>query len=199
MTHPPIDADGSGTAARIPGEPGVWIVIVGDIAVFSMLFGVYLYSRADSPELFAKSQAELSLGFGLANTLVMLTSSLAVVAGVQAARASRVELARRAFAGAVTLGLVFVALKAIEWGAKIDAGLVPSTNDFFMLYYVLTGVHLGHVVIGVLVLAALRAFAIKRDFTGGSRLLVESGAVFWHMVDLIWLVLFPLVYLAHSS
>jgi nitric oxide reductase NorE protein len=129
----------------------------------------------------------------------MLASSVAVVAGVHAVRAACADLARRAFAVTIALGLAFVTLKAFEWGSKINADLVPNTNDFFMLYYVLTGIHLGHVLVGMLVLGILRQ-VVARGATGGvSRAFVEGGAVFWHMVDMIWLVLFPLVYLAHSS
>jgi nitric oxide reductase NorE protein len=184
---------------RIPGEPGLWIVIIGDMLVFSILFGLYLHYRAGAPELFAKSQDKLAVGFGLANTLVMLSSSVAVVAGVHAARADRADLARRAFAVTMALGLVFVTLKGFEWGTKINHDLVPNTNDFFMLYYVLTGIHLGHVLVGILVLGILRQVVAKGATTGLPRAFVEGGAVFWHMVDMIWLVLFPLVYLAHSS
>jgi nitric oxide reductase NorE protein len=184
---------------RIPGEPGLWIVIIGDMMVFAILFGVYLYYRADAPELFASSQAHLSRGFGFANTLVMLSSSLAVVAAVHAARASRTAVARRAFAVAIGFGVTFVVLKAFEWGSKINADLVPNTNDFYMMYYVLTGIHLGHLVIGMIVLTVLRQIVRGEAESGTRRALVEGGGVFWHMVDMIWLVLFPLVYLAHSS
>ncbi len=184
---------------RIPGEPGLWIVIIGDMLVFSILFGLYLYYRADAPELFASSQDKLSVGFGFANTLVMLASSVAVVAGVHAARAARPDLARRAFLVTIALGVTFVTLKAFEWGSKINHDLVPATNDFFMLYYVLTGIHLGHVLVAMLVLAILMQVVAKGATTGMSRAFVEGGAVFWHMVDMIWLVLFPLVYLAHTS
>jgi nitric oxide reductase NorE protein len=114
---------------RIPGEPGLWIVIIGDMLVFSILFGLYLHYRADQPALFAGSQDKLSVGFGFANTLVMLASSVAVVAGVHAARAARADLARRAFAITIALGLVFVTLKGFEWGSKLNHDLVPNTND----------------------------------------------------------------------
>jgi len=184
---------------RIPGEPGLWIVIIGDMLVFAILFGVYLHYRADAPALFAKSQMHLSRPFGLANTFVMLSSSLAVVAGVQAARASRIDLARRAFAVAIALGVAFATLKGFEWGTKIDANLVPNTNKFYMMYFILTGIHLGHVVVGMLVLAVLRQVVRGGPVEGTRRALVEGGGVFWHMVDMIWLVLFPLIYLAHSS
>ncbi len=184
---------------RIPGEPGLWIVIIGDMLVFSILFGLYLHYRADQPELFASSQNMLSVGFGFANTLVMLASSVAVVAGVHAARAARADLARRAFSVTIALGLAFITLKGFEWGTKINHDLVPATNDFFMMYYVLTGIHLGHVLVGMLVLAILRNVVARAASGGVSRAFVEGGAVFWHMVDMVWLVLFPLVYLAHTS
>jgi len=184
---------------HIPGEPGLWIVIIGDMLVFALMFGLYLQYRADAPELFAQSQNRLSVGFGLANTLVMLTSSVVVVAGVLAARSGRPDIARRAFAVAMALGLVFVTLKGFEWGSKINRNIVPSTNDFFMFYYVLTGIHLMHVLVGIVVLGILRQVVTRGATAGISLAFVEGGAVFSHMVDMIWLVLFPLVYLAHSS
>src|SRR5207245_9525788 len=133
-----------------------------------------------------------------AKTLVMLSSSVAVVAGVHAARADRADLARRAFAITMTLGLVFVTLKGFEWGTKIHHDLVPNTNDFFMLYYVLTGIHLGHVLVGMLVLGILRQVVARGGSGGLPRAFVEGGAVFWHIGDMIWRASMRLVRLAAS-
>jgi nitric oxide reductase NorE protein len=103
---------------HIPGEPGLWIVIIGDMLVFALMFGLYLQYRADAPELFAQSQNRLSVGFGLANTLVMLTSSVIVVAGVLCGPVRTLDITRRASAVAMALGLVFVTLKGFEWGSR---------------------------------------------------------------------------------
>lgn len=184
-------------ARRVPGEPGIWIVVLGDIAAFLVLFGTFLVYRADQPAVFAASQAELSPAFGFVNTLLLLTSSLAVVAGVHAHRAADGPSARRAFHVAIALGGLFVVSKAIEWTSKADAGYVPDRDAFFSLYYVLTGLHLLHVVVGLTVLWLLARIAGRGDRRAQDPQLVESGAIFWHMVDLLWVVLFALVYFVH--
>ncbi|MGE4428633.1 MAG: cytochrome c oxidase subunit 3, partial [Solirubrobacteraceae bacterium] len=180
-----------------PGEPGIWVVIVGDVVVFVILFGLFLHYQGEQPEQFAASQSRLEPGFGFINTVWLLVSSLAVVIGVNAVRLGRTVSADRAFRIAFWFGVAFVVTKGIEWGLKIDAGYVPHTDDFFMLYYVLAGLHLLHVFVGLLVLSLVRR-AARRPLTGvHDRQMIESGAVFWHMVDLLWLVLFPLLYFVH--
>lgn len=185
-------------ARRIPGEAGVWIVVLGDVVTFLILFGTFLAYRADQPALFAASQAQLTPAFGFVNTLLLLTSSLAVVAGVHAHRAADVPAARRALWTAFGLGALFVVSKAVEWTSKAQAGDVPDSDAFFGLYYVLTGLHLLHVLVGLLVLALLTRIVGRTDVRAShDTAYVESGAIFWHMVDLLWVVLFALVYFVH--
>lgn len=179
---------------RIPGEAGLWAFILGDLTIFGLFFGVVLYYRADQPELFAASQAQLSQGLGLANTIVLLSSSLLVVLGVAAARERRAVRAQRLLGGALLCGLAFAAIKAYEYADKLDADLTARTNDFYLCFYAFTGVHLLHVLIGTAVLGAL-CLRVRR--TAVSDPVVEGGACYWHMVDLLWLVLFPLLYLAN--
>jgi nitric oxide reductase NorE protein len=180
----------------VPGEPGIWVLIFGDMTVFAVLFGVYLHARSADPQLFAESQDSLNRSAGAFNTVVLLTSSLLVVFAVQAYRdpVRRHMTPRLLFGGAVVGGL-FVVVKAFEYYEKFDAGLFPNTNDFFMYYFVLTGLHLVHVVIGLVVLVVLSRLARAPEASPTRMAFLEGGACFWHMVDLLWIVIFPLLFL----
>ena len=127
--------------------------------------------------------------------VLLLTSSWFVVSGVEAFRRRAAQRARFLFGIALLLGFGFVAVKVLEYGDKVRDGITAGTNEFFMFYFVLTGIHLLHLVIGLLVLVWIRA----RSRTPGIRerdvVLVECGAVYWHMVDLLWVALFALLYL----
>ncbi len=182
---------------RVPGEPGIWLVVVGDLLIFGVLFGMFLHYRAEQPELFAASQRELTPAFGFVNTLVLLGSSLAVVAAVNAVRLGRSLAASRALLAAMLLGGTFVVLKAVEWTTKARAGIVPDTNDFFQQYYVFTGLHLLHVLVGLTALLFARRIAAAGARRPQDLALIQGAAVFWHLVDLLWLILFPLVYFVH--
>ncbi|WP_354698006.1 Cytochrome c oxidase subunit 3 [Paraconexibacter sp. AEG42_29] len=198
QTAPPpaTDADRPGSG-QVPGEPGIWLVVIADLVVFAVLFGMFLNYRAEQPALWAASQAKLTAGFGFANTVILLTSSLAVVAAVNATRLGRTVDAGRAFAAAMGCGLVFVALKAVEWTLKARDGVVPDTNDFFAQYYVFTGLHLLHVLVGLTALLFARRIARAGAHGPHDQGLVQSAAIFWHLVDLLWLLLFPIVYFVH--
>lgn len=95
----------------------------------------------------------------------------------------------------VGVGACFVGIKAIEYHQKIAAGLTPNTNDFYMWYYAITGLHLAHVILGLVVLTVLSRLARTAQPTAGRISVFEGGACFWHMVDLLWIVIFPLIYL----
>jgi len=180
---------------HIPGEAGLWILIFGDMTVFAVLFAVYLHNRGAQPVVFAKSQETLNRNFGAINTLLLLTSSLLVVLATRAVRGQARKHAPRLVAGAMACGLGFIVIKIFEYHDKISAGLTPSTNKFYMYYFVLTGVHLAHLVVGLVVLAVLGNLARKPELTSTNLMFFEGGACFWHMVDLLWIVLFPLLFL----
>lgn len=181
----------------VPGEPGIWLVVIADIVVFAVLFGMFLHYRAEQPALFSASQARLTPGFGFANTVVLLTSSLAVVAAVNATRLGRAVDARRAFGVAMVLGVVFMVLKVVEWSIKVHHGMAPDTNDFFAMYFMFTGLHLLHVTVGLTALFFARRIAAAGAPAAQDQALVQSAAAFWHLVDLLWLLLFPIVYFVH--
>jgi nitric oxide reductase NorE protein len=185
-----------GAARHVPGEPGIWVLLFGDMAVFTILFGVYLHRRGENKQLFAQSQDALNRTFGAVNTLVLLTSSLLIVFAVLALRSERWRhLAQRLTLAGVAVGTCFVVIKAFEYHEKVAAGITPSTNEFYMYYFVLTGLHLAHVIIGLGVLLVLSRIARKPEPTPTHLAFFEGGGCFWHMVDLLWIVIFPLLFL----
>jgi nitric oxide reductase NorE protein len=190
--------ESSAAARHVPGEPGIWILIFGDMVVFTILFAVFLNRRGHNGALFAESQTALNRTLGAVNTAVLLCSSMLIVLAALAFRSEqrRHLTARLTVAGAL-IGSCFVVVKVIEYHEKVAAGLTPSTNEFFMYYFVLTGLHLAHVVIGLVVLTVLSRLARKPEPTRTHIAFFEGGACFWHMVDLLWLIIFPLIFLVH--
>lgn len=198
VLEPPGTTDVASKTSRghVPGEPGIWVLLFGDMMVFTVLFVVYLTQRGNNRELFAQSQDALNRDFGAINTLVLLTSSLFVVYAVHALRSERLRhLAPKLTIAGFAIGCCFVLIKVLEYHEKISAGITPSTNEFFMYYYVLTGLHLAHVIIGLGVLIALSRIARNPAPSKTQFAFFEGGGCFWHMVDLLWIVIFPLLFL----
>ncbi|WP_232078853.1 cytochrome c oxidase subunit 3 [Mycobacterium florentinum] len=183
------------TSKRIPGEAGVWIFILGDICVFAVFFTYYLVQRSKHTDLFDLSQSTLNKNFGAVNTVFLLISSLFVVLAVRAMRSTERLLAQRLISGAFLCGVAFIVVKVFEYSERIAAHQIPTTNNFYLLYFVLTGLHLFHLILGLGVLTALVFLARKPDLSQHQWAFFEGGACFWHMVDLLWLVLFPLIFL----
>ena len=180
---------------RVPGEEGIWIFVLGDMTVFALFFGTFMYSRAKNPSLFARDHADLLVWLGTFNTVALLTSSLLVAIAV-----SRVLHGLRAgvtplFIGALGLGLAFVVVKAIEWARLFLEGKSVGSGEYFSYYFMFTGIHLGHVVIGLVILARLISITRSPVVSDAQVRFCESGGIFWHMVDLLWVVLFALFYL----
>lgn len=187
-------APGRQSALRnhIPGESSMWFFVIGDLIIFAGYFLAYMYYRSQQPELFLEGQARLNLDIGAANTVVLLTSSLFVALGTSAARSGRTADGVRLFGVALALGATFPVLKLFEYVPEILAGATPGTNLFFMYYFVMTGLHLCHVMLGLVILS----FVI-RNLRGPATpkiSFVETAATYWHMVDVLWLVLFALLY-----
>jgi nitric oxide reductase NorE protein len=181
---------------RLPAEAGLWLFIFGDLVVFTLLFLVYLAYRIDEPELFASSQQTLSINVGAVNTLVLLCSSLFVVGAVRATRAGNRQLAPCLVLAAMACGFVFVSVKVFEYHAKLATDHTPASNYFYFFYFFMTGLHLVHVVIGLGVLTFLWRLTRRADELSSLGMSsVEGSASFWHLVDLLWIVIFPLLYL----
>jgi len=182
-------------APRIPGEPGVWILLFGEMSFFAALFASFLYYRGFDPAGFAEMQKQLNQAVGLVNTLLLLTSSLFVAKAVQAARNADTAHAPRLFMLGIACAFGFILCKGFEYHELFDRGIAISDHTFYSFYFGLTVLHLGHVVIGTILLAIM-ASATRRALEKPIHLaMVESGACFWHMVDLLWIVIFALLYL----
>jgi nitric oxide reductase NorE protein len=182
-----------GTRGHVPGEASMWFFVIGDLLIFGVYFVGYMYFRGQNHQLFLASQARLNVDVGAINTVVLLTSSLFVALGTASARAGNIAAGLRAFWIALAFGVAFPLLKMFEWIPEISAGLTPGKNLFFMYYYVMTGMHLCHVALGLVILC----FVIRNLKTSARPKIsfVETGATYWHMVDVLWLVLFALLYL----
>lgn len=193
LTAPALDTDKAGR--HLPGDPDLWFLILAELLTFGMFFVAYVGYRAMEPAVFDASQRTLDRSLGVINTLLLLTSSWAVVSAVRAARADRPQLVPRYLAGAIVLGFGFMVIKYFEYSAKFAAGISLNTDTFFNFYFALTMIHLGHVVGGTVVLIVLWSNARNGRYHSGNMRGIESGASFWHLVDLLWIFLFPLLYL----
>ncbi len=184
-----------GPTRRLPGVEGVWVFVIADMMVFALLFGSFIIGRHQNPALFEASRHALNPNFGGVNTLILVTSSWFAALALDAVRKSRFVLAQRFIGGALLCGLAFMVSKAVEYTEKLEAGVSLLTNDFFMYYFTLTGIHLFHVLAGIVVLVVLWFMARSRSFEPERPVVLECGAIYWHMVDLLWIILFPLLYL----
>lgn len=183
-----------------PGDSGVWFFILADMSAFALFFLVFMAGRAADPALYEASRRHLDLRFGLANTLILLTSGAFMAQAVRAAQAQAWPQVQRLLVLTMVSGLPFGLSKVLEWRAELDHGFGLTSNEFFTYYFVYTGVHLLHFVIGIGVLAMLTMVAGQSERAATERLRwIEAGGAYWHMVDLLWIVLFAMLYLLRAA
>ncbi len=180
--------------ARLPGDFAIWIFIFAELLVFGILFLAYAFTRANHVDLFDAGQLTLDRTGGLLNTLALITGSYCVVAAVTAIRQGRQALCGRWLAAALAMGGIFLVVKTGEFYTKFSAGITLSTDTFYMFYLSLTFFHYMHVILGMIILAVVWHKAVRGRYSAAEHTGVETGAAYWHMVDLVWLILFPLVY-----
>jgi nitric oxide reductase NorE protein len=180
---------------RMPGEGGIWLFVAGETLAFTLFFCVFLYSRGGAVDVYAQSRAHMNQVFGAINTAFMLTSSWLVAQAVHAARRNLAKLTSRLLQGATLCGAGFGVVKFFEYSQKIHSGITLSTNDFYMYYYMFTGIHFMHVLLGMGVLTMLARYTAGGMVDAIKIRNLESGATFWHFVDLLWIILFALFYL----
>ncbi|MGI5219572.1 cytochrome c oxidase subunit 3 [Nocardia sp. CA-290969] len=182
----------AGARPPLPGDGHMWVMVLGDLLIFGAYFVIFMVHRAMAPDEFLAAQQHLNLDLGTLNTLVLLASSWFVARSVHAARAGTYERALRLVYAGAACGVLFMMIKAFEWFAEAGAGRTLSSGEFFTFYYMLTGVHLFHVALGLLILGV-----VVRELRSPRRRRIsvtESGAIYWHMVDLLWIVIFGLLY-----
>jgi len=181
-------------APRLPGDQFIWYVIALELATFCVLFGAFAFTRLRHLDLFRTSQQSLDVSAGALNTALLLSASWAVARAVHATRDNTRGAALGWLGAGWLLGAGFVVFKLREYADKAAQGIgMGDGNLFFDFYYILTGFHLLHVLAGLLALG-LTAIGLARQRGRLQAHTLETAGAFWHLVDLLWLVLFPLVY-----
>jgi nitric oxide reductase NorE protein len=185
-----------------PGDFAIWIIIYVELVTFGLLFLGYAFSRRSNIEMFNDSQLLLSQTSGFINTLILITSSYFVAQSLRSIRSMTKEsmkesnmMASRWLLLAILCGIAFLIIKFFEFYHIFGAGITLSTNKFFMFYLILTLFHFMHVFLGTMILFIIYKKTKVYGYTLSDYRGFETGASYWHMVDLLWIVLFPLVYI----
>lgn len=181
----------------LPGDLAMWCLILVELTVFALLFILFSWMRSSDRELFLAGQQLLHPVAGLINTLALLSSSALVAQGVIANRQNHQRNAAWSLFGAILVALIYVVVKGWEYWQLGSAGYGLSGNQFFMGYFLLTGFHFLHVLVGILILAFMARKLQRGGYGPSDAVGLETGACYWHMVDLLWIVLFPIVYVIH--
>ncbi len=179
-----------------PGTNGIWMFIFIDMLVFFLFFVVYVSEKIRLPDVFAASQLLLNPLIGLVSALFLLTSSWCMVEAVHATRREADRVAAKYLNFAILLGALFACNKLFEYTEKINHGVTPVTNGFFTFYFVLTGLHFTHVIGGMCFMGHCRMRLSAELGTSNFRKKMENVGLFWHFVDVLWLFIFPMLYLA---
>ncbi len=185
-----------------PGDFAIWIIVYVELLTFGLLFVGYAYSRRVNLQMFNDSQLLLNQTIGFINTLILITSSYLIVRSVEIIKTMQLHQryeanmhASRWLLSAMLLGGIFLILKLSEFSHLFAQGITLSTNTFFMFYLLLTMFHFMHVTLGVVILFNLYRKTKKQGYTPIDCRGLETGAIYWHLVDLLWIVLFPLIYI----
>ncbi|MBI4979618.1 MAG: cytochrome c oxidase subunit 3 [Spirochaetes bacterium] len=190
--------------SRDGGRIGMWLFIATEILLFGGLFLLYSMYRYRHAGDFHAASLELSRVFGTLNTGVLITSSLFAALAVHWFDDNKRDRATYFLWLTSAMGLVFLGVKAVEWSIKFHHGTYPSSPEllarskgiilYYGLYFMMTGLHALHVIIGVVVLTVM-GVRIRRGLPAARSVLVGNSALYWHLVDVIWIFLFPLFYL----
>jgi cytochrome c oxidase subunit 3 len=200
------DLDQQAHAARL----GMWAFLGSEVLLFAVLFTLYAAYRAMYPADFEAAIAHNNLLIGTVNTIVLITSSLTVALSLHEVRKNRPLRAGALLAISVGFGLVFLILKGIEYSQHLHEGIYPGAayhfaempgygaKLFYTLYYLMTGLHAIHVIVGMLLLSWLMMGTFARAYSAPRSIQVELGALYWHLIDVVWIFLWPMLYLMHS-
>jgi len=186
---------------------GMWLFLFTELLLFGGLFIVYSIYRYMNPQQFALGGYELDVFIGTVNTVVLLTSSLSVAMSITAVQQKHYKFALAMIGITIFFAMVFMVNKYFEWGHKFHLGLQPGGETFnslpkaeslfFLLYFFMTGLHGLHVIIGAIVLLVAAKRILDKKVQHDNYALLENAGLYWHLVDVIWIFLFPLFYLIH--
>jgi nitric oxide reductase NorE protein len=182
-----INQSAWGPLDTLPGNPMMWILIISELMVFGLFLAGYCVKFLENPDLFISSQAQLNRLIGGLNTLILITSGLFAALANEASKDNKSFLSRIFLSATIILGLLFLVLKIYEYSEKSALGISIETNNFYTLFYLMTGFHAAHVIFGILLLALVSFYNRHEN--------IQTACAFWHMVDLIWLILYPILYL----
>jgi len=184
---------------------GMWLFILSELLIFGGMFILYSAYRYKDPVNFHHASRQLEILLGTLNTIILLTSSLCVAASITALRKGERRLSMVLLMATIALGLLFLGNKGFEWGGKIEHGIYPNSPTllarakgeilFFGLYYVMTGLHGLHVLVGVCILSVMLILIDKNRLNQMRFIPLENAGLYWHLVDIIWIFLYPLFYL----
>ncbi len=184
---------------------GMWLFVLSELLLFGGMFILYAVYRYKSPADFHHASGELDVILGTLNTIILLTSSLSVAVSITAIQKGERRLSMVLLMATMALGLLFLVNKGFEWTTKIGHGIYPNSPVllarpkgevlFFGLYYVMTGLHGLHVLVGVCVLSVMLILIVKRKINRMRFTPLENSGLYWHLVDIIWIFLYPLFYL----
>ncbi len=184
---------------------GMWLFILSELLLFGGMSILYSAYRYKSPVDFHHASRELDVILGTLNTVILLTSSLSVAASISAVQKEQRKLSMVLLGVTIVFGLLFLVNKGFEWGTKIEHGIYPSSPAllartkgeilFFGLYYVMTGLHGLHVLVGACVLSVMLILIARDKITRLHFTPLENSGLYWHLVDIIWIFLYPLFYL----
>ena len=172
----------------------MWIIIFLELITFAMAMIAMVYQGKQEPEVFHNSRLLLNPSFGAINTVFLLTSGFFMAASVHNIKQKNIDKSRFYLKLTMLFGVLFLILKSIEYYIKIDSGYGINYNDFFTYYWLLTLFHVIHVLVGLVILLSIY-FSLKKKPETINIEDFEASAAFWHMCDLIWLLLFPIIYL----
>lgn len=179
---------------RLVGDLVIWLLVLAELLTFGMLFIAFALARIRERAVFSAGQATLDLSRGAINTVLLVTASWCVASSVRAVRVNDSKKGARWLLVALACGCGFLVLKSVEYLHKWQEGIDIANNSFYLLYVMLTGFHFLHATVGCIIFAVLWAPTRRGAYGADTCHALETGAVFWHMVDLLWMVLFPLVY-----
>jgi cytochrome c oxidase subunit III len=184
---------------------GMWLFLLSEIILFGGLFLLYSSYRYKNPLDFHLAAWELNRVLGTINTLILITSSLTIALSILFVQKGDHKLSMILLSATIFLGLLFLGIKYVEWTTKIEHGLYPNSPRllgrskgevlFFGLYYSMTGLHGLHVLVGIFVLSVMLVLMMRGKIDENRSVPLENTGLYWHLVDIIWIFLFPLFYL----
>ncbi len=201
----PLQAKGESGIDYTGKKIGMWIFLFTELLFFGGMFLLYSIFRAQYPSEFHISAREENLVLGTINTFALLTSSLFIALSIAAIRRGNKKQSLWLQGLTILCGIIFLVIKYFEWSEKIAKGIYPDSpvllgmgsgeTLFFGLYYMMTGIHGLHVLIGILVIAVMLHFTRQDTITSQNYVKLENTGLYWHFVDIVWIYLFPLFYL----